>query len=78
MTKLKSAEYWIESAKKANPNGINENIATHFIYLIRKEAIEAALEVAAEIVVDRYETRTGEAIDKQSITSLINHKDLKL
>lgn len=71
MTKLKSAEYWATQG--------NTNISTiKLIKSIQKNAIEAALEVTAGIVVDRYETRTGEAIDKQSITSLINHPNLKL
>lgn len=81
MTKLKSAKEKLNELIDIMPFELSESIKPYILEygkILQQNAIEAALEVAAEIVVDRYETRTGEAIDKLSITSLINHKNLKL
>lgn len=48
------------------------------IEAVRKEAIEAALELAADYALENYEAKGGVCIDKQSILSLINHPKLKV
>ena len=96
MTKLKSAEDWVNEWH--NPKRELRNI--DLMKTIQQNAIEAALEVAAneaKVMMENscndhtpymgecqscgeyhtYEQPT-ENIDKQSITSLINHKDLKV
>lgn len=94
MTKLKSANEW-------RKDWIESDVALLTLFqAIQQNAIEAALEVAAneaKVMMENscndhtpymgecqscgeyhtYEQPT-ENIDKQSITSLINHKDLKL
>lgn len=78
MTKLKSAEIWSNQIIS-----LSERLSTiEVIQLIQQNAIEAALEVAArkaKIKVDYKPLGYNSGyIDKQSITSLINHPNLKL
>lgn len=79
MTKLKSSEYWEEMWEDNDMITLQEVIKK-----AQQNAIEAALEVAAsEGKVEQCWNEMGEVInkfriDKKSITSLINHKDLKV
>ena len=74
MTKLKSSEYWEEMWEDNDMITLQEVIKK-----AQQNAIEAALEVAAENA-KIYEVKAFNirVVDKQSITSLINHKDLKV
>lgn len=79
MTKLKSASDWaIERVKDDNPN-----LFELFIAEIQQNAIEAALELASEnatieVIQNNEGTKDIVGVSKQSITSLINHPNLKV
>lgn len=74
MTKLKSASDWEEIWEDSDMMTLQEVIKQ-----AQQNAIEAALEVAALESNTFYDWTDGETrINKQSITSLINHPNLKL
>lgn len=103
MTKLKSAKEKLNELIDIMPFELSESIRPYILEygkILQQNAIEAALEVAAneaKVMMENscndhtpymgecqscgeyhtYEQPT-ENVDKQSITSLINHKDLKL
>ena len=77
MTKLKSARLLAAEMLQS------EIPVFEFIQAIQQNAIEAALEVAAKNAKLETEYKGGKLcpdfyVDRQSITSLINHKDLKV
>jgi len=75
MTELKSADEWLETETKDVPS-IKE-----LIQLVQRNAIEAALEIAAEnakTITEYFRGIDYEAIDKESITSLKHHEKLKV
>ena len=74
MTKLKSASDWEEIWEDSDMMTLQEVIKQ-----AQQNAIEAALEVVKDsCTILSVPNNEFEVIDKQSITSLINHKDLKL
>ncbi len=73
MTKLKSAKEWAEFWEDSDMYTMQA-----VIKLAQQNAIEAALEVAAEEGKVWWIDSSESEIDKQSITSLINHPNLKL
>lgn len=75
MTKLKSAEYWDGEIAEYSKTYSSIEI----IQLIQQNAIEAALDVVKNsCTILSVPNNEFEVIDKQSITSLINHPNLKL
>lgn len=78
MTKLKSAEYWEEFWEDSNMYTMKNVIS-----LAQQNAIEAALELAVneatiEVIQKNEGTKDIVGVSKQSITSLINHPNLKV
>lgn len=79
MTKLKSAEIWSNQIIS-----LSERLSTiEVIQLIQENAIEAALDVASneatiELIQNNEGTTDIVGVSKQSITSLINHPNLKV
>jgi len=81
MTELKSAERFIEIFNELQWKNATERDKhlSDFIASIQRNAIEAALEIAADKAKTVYDFTDGRTeIDKLSITSLINHEKLKV
>ena len=86
MTKLKSASDWMGELKDILYEKNPKNIALEYlIRIIQQNAIEAALEVAANDAKSEIQIEfiginpiQKSVVISKSITSLINHKDLKL